>query len=338
MINPAIKRLIYGLNENPISRLYFKRQIKNRAKLALNDIESLAKDIKIFLPFTKEIHKPNDWYGHANNLKKFLGLSKDYQFKFIMEHGLYLSEQVDEIDQETNLPSIITYSTYREKILKGYRKHVFKIGPFINYAESFLSETKIKSERKRLGKSVLFFPAHSTDVINFDYDITQLCKQIKKIAKGYETIRVCLYWKDILKGRAKIYQDFGFETVTAGHMLDPLFLSRLKSLILISDLTISNIISSQAGFCIFLGKPHITVHQKIQTKASGYWKKRIDDAFESDGYLEVFQEFSKLNYKITRKQKELTKKYWGTDNTKTKSQLSRIVKQTEEIYRKENGN
>ncbi len=286
----------------------------------------------MFAPLSSELHQPNDWYGHASNLKIFLGLPRDYKFKFIIEHGLYLNEQVDTIDIDTNLPSIITYSDYRKEILKSYRKHVFSIGPFIHYAKSFLSDKQISEEKKRLGKSILLFPAHSSSMIGIEYDIKNLCKKIKDIGKGFDSIRVCLYWKDVLLGKNKVYQDFGFECVTAGHMLDPLFLPRLKSIIQISDLTISNIASSQVGFCVYLNKPHIIISNHLKLNTSKKWQDRINEIFESRGYTEIMDEFSKLNFKITTRQKKLIEKYWGTNCIKTKPELLKILKKTEGVY------
>ncbi len=135
-------------------------------------------------------------------------------------------------------------------------------------------------------------------------------------------------------GRDRPYKDAGFECVTAGHMLDPNFLPRLKSLIEISDLTAANIISSQTGFCIFLKKPHIYIDSNISLKTDRHWKKKINDVFESDEYLQIVKEFSNLNYKVSPKQKMLIKKYWGTDTIKSKRQLEDIVTQSENIYRK----
>ncbi len=198
---------------------------------------------------------------------------------------------------------------YRKKVFEKTGKVVFAIGPFIHYASSLLSKKQIQSEKKRLGKSILFFPAHSTPVIGMEFDINFLIKQIKKISKNYQTVRICLYWKDVLMGRDKVYKDAGFECVTAGHMLDPNFLPRLKSLIEISDLTAANIISSQTGFCIFLKKPHIYIDSNIVLKTSKHWKKKINDVFESKEYLIIMKEFSKFNYKISEKQKRLESTY-----------------------------
>lgn len=328
-----LKKTLYFINKNLISQYLFSKDIKFRSSLRMTDLYKLSKRINMFAPFTNEIHQPNDWYGHAHTLKNFLNIPQSYQFKFIMEHGLYLNEQVDQIDNETNLPAFLTYSNYRKEVLKKYRKHAFSIGPFIHYAKNILSEREIKLEKKRLGNSLLFFPAHSTPIIGMEFDAKKLCKRIKSLAKYCDSIRICLYWKDILMGRDKIYRDFGFECVTAGHMLDPNFLPRLKSLISISDLTASNIISSQTGFSIHLGKPHIVIMDQLNLITTQNWKNRINEIFASKGYIEMFSEFSKPNYKITQKQRDLVKKYWGTHNIKTRGELAKIVKETENYYK-----
>ncbi len=332
-LKQLVKKFLYSINHNPISENIFLNEIRSRKKLKMTDINELAKPISMFAPFTREIHPANDWYGHAHILKNFLGLPQSYQFKFILEHGLYLNDQIDPIDSETDLPSFVTYSVYRKNILTKYREFAFSIGPFITYAKSLLTDKQIEAEKKRLGKSVLFFPAHSTPVIGMEFDTQKLCKEIKKISNGYDSVRICLYWKDILLGRAKVYQEQGFECVTAGHMLDPNFLPRLKSLILISDLTGSNIISSQAGFCIALQKPHILINNKLELKTTRNWKKRIGEVLASKSYLEVAREFSKLNFKITPNQRKLIRKYWGMDSLRTKTELMKIVDLTEKYYK-----
>lgn len=335
-IRKPIKKILFSINKNPLSQYIFNKDISNRKSLNLTDIQLLSKKISMFAPFTNEIHQPNDWYGHASVLKEFLHLPKNYQFKFILEHGLYINNQVDQIDIDTKLPSIITYSNFRKEILKKYRKHVFSIGPFIHYARSLLTDQEIKSQKMRLGKSLLFFPAHSTPIIGMNFDANRLCGQIKKIAKNYNSIRICLYWKDVLLGRHKIYEKHGFECVTAGHMLDPNFLPRLKSLILTSDLTASNIISSQTGFCIYLRKPHIMILDKLNLLTTPKWQDRINEVFNSAGYKEMLAEFSKMNYKITQKQLRLVEKYWGTGNIKGQKELAGIVKLSEAYFLKEN--
>lgn len=327
-----IKNQIYSLQNNPFSKSIYQREIKKRSKIPCTQAYRLSKPINMFSPFTTELHRPNDWYGHAKIFKKFLGLPKEYQFKFIIEHGTYLNNEVANIDLETNLPTFITYSNNRFKILKKYRDFAFSIGPFINYAEDILTQEEFQKEKKRLGRSLLLFPIHSTLDTNFNFNIINLCNSIRKVGKDFNTIRVCIYWTDILKGYYKIYQDFGFETVTAGHILDPNFIPRLRSIINLSSYTISNGISTHIAYCLSLNKPHYLISQKLSLSGNKREIQANSILIKSKAYKQIFKAFSKLKNQISSDQYTIANHYWGLDRTKTKKEFLKIVKQTEEIF------
>jgi len=325
-IKKPIKKAIYTFHKNPFSKLFFAKEISKRSKLPFTDIENLSKHINMFSPFTNELQPVNDWYGHATILKNFLGLPKTYQFKFIIEHGTYFSDQVADIELESNLPSFVTYSSYRAKILKKYRPHTYAIGPLIHYAPNYLNE-------EQLAKTILFFPSHSLIGLTNNYDCDWSYKKIKSISKGFDTIRVCIYWKDILLGMHKYYQSKGLDCVTAGHILDPLFLSRVKSIIQNADLTVSNDASSPLSYCIYMNKPHVIFYQLPRMSGKKYFKKIMTDYWKSDPYNQVVKEFSKIQFYITRKQRELINYYCGTNNVKNKTELKKIVQETEQVYK-----
>lgn len=329
-----VKKALFLINKNPLSKFAYNREIAKRARLPLTNLESLAKDINMFSPFTSEIHQPNDWYGHARFFKSYLGLPQNYQFKFIIEHGVYLTDQVSEAELETNFPTVLTSSDYRVKVYPKYNKKAFNIGPFIHYAPHFYSEEKITSEKKRLGKNILVFPGHSLKDLVGKYDNKWFISNIKKLAKSYDSVRFCLYWIDIQKGFHKFYQDLGFECVSAGHILDPNFVPRLKSLIEITDLTASNDASTHVGYCVYMNKPHIIFHKFPKLETSDKWRKLTLDFWSSKPYKETLEAFSSIRYKITPKQKEVVRRYFGSrEDTKTKEEFKKLVKLTEEIYR-----
>lgn len=332
-IKKIVKKTLYTFHKNPLSKLLFNKDIQHRSKLLLTDVESLSKHINMFFPYTSGIQPLNDWYGHATTLKKFLGLPQTYQFKFIIEHGTFFSDQVADIELEANLPSFVTYSTYRAKILKKYRLHTYAIGPLIHYASHYLTEDELRKEKKRLGRTLLFFPSHSLIGLKNEYDLDWSFEKIKAIAKGFDNIRVCIYWRDVLLGKHKYYQSKGVECVTAGHILDPLFLPRVKSIIETADLTASNDASSPLSYCIYMNKPHIIFYQRPKMIGKKYFKKVMLDYWKSRPYKEVVKEFSKVQFYISSKQRELMNYYCGTNSIKSKSELLKIVQETEEIYR-----
>ncbi len=333
-IKKQIKKALYVYNKNPLSKLLYEKEIKKRFSLSLTNVEALSKHISMFAPYTNELHHPNDWYGHAKIFKKFLGLPKDYKFKFIIEHGTYLNDEVADIDLETNLPSFITYSENRIKFLKRYRDFAFSIGPFINYAEDILTKEELRREKKRLGRSLLLFPIHSTLDTNLNFNIANLCNSVKEIGKNFNTIRVCLYWTDVLKGHDKIYQDFGFEVVTAGHILDSNFIPRLRSIIKLSSYTVSNGISTHIAYCLFLNKPHYLISQRLNLSGNRKEIKANYILVKTKAYRQIYQAFSKAEAKISPEQYATVNYYWGLNKTKTKNEFLNIVERTEEIFKK----
>jgi len=326
------KKAVYALNKNPISKYAYEKEINRRSKLLLTEIISLSQPINMFSPFTNELQPVNDWYGHATVLKKFLGLPNDYQFKFNLEHGTYLAEQIADVELESNLPSFVTYSPYRMNILKKISKSVYAIGPFIHYAPHFLNKQQLKDERKRLGKTLLFFPSHSIIGSSSKYDNEDSYKKIVGISKGFDTIRVCIYWKDVLLNEHKFYQSKGLECVSAGHILDPLFLPRVKSIIYNSDLVVSNDASSPLSYSIYMKKPHIIFYQRAKINNRESLKKIMNDYWRSKPYLQMIKEFSKIRFTISSQQQNFINYYLGTASVKSKKELLKIVEETENIF------
>ncbi len=328
----TVKKAFYTFHKNPLSKLLFEKEIRKRSKLPLTDIENLSKHINLFSPYTNELQPVNDWYGHASTLKKFLGLPQNYQFKFIIEHGTYFSDQVADVELEVDLPSFLTYSPYRAKVLKRVKKYTFAIGPFIHYANHYLSEEELRKEKKRLGKTVLFFPFHSLANLDNEYDMGLSLKKITAIAKGYQTIRVCIYWKDVLLGKHKYYQSKGLTCVTAGHILDPFFLSRLKSIIANSDLTIANDASTPLSYSIYMNKPQIIFLERPKMGKNKYFDKIMKEYWSSKPYNQIVDEFSKIQFLINAKKRRLANNYCGTSKVLTKDKLLKLVEESEKIF------
>ena len=331
-----IKENLYRIVNNPISRNIYSKEVSRRKELSFDDIDRLAANINILSPYSSEINMPNDFYGHAKVLKEFLGLREDKSFKFIIEHGIVLSNQVNDLELESGLDSIITFSNFRKDVLKKFKKHSFAIGPMIHYTNGVLSKKQVQEEKKRLGKTLLVFPSHATLDVRSQYDVHAFSKFIKNYGKRFQTIRICLYWKDILDGLGKFYKDQGFECVTAGHILDPLFLPRLKSIIECADYSVSNKAGTHVGYCVYLKVPHYIYDQKqiIQGK-----RKEVDRAYKVlntpgalEAYYQVVEAFTKETSSISARQKRIANLYWGFDQVKSRKKLMEIVSLTEKIY------
>ena len=164
-----------------------------------------------------------------------------------------------------------------------------------------------------------------------EIDALKLIKKINKIASNYDTILVCLYYKDILNNiYPKYFEVAGFKIVTAGNLYDINFLSRLKLIIQLADFTSSNSIGTHTGYCVYLNKPHFVIEQKI--KFSKDDKTSIIEFRDNDQINlmekeinEIIIEFSKYSIHITEIQKQIVNKYWGTSFIKNKDELKNLL-------------
>jgi len=308
--------------------------LSKKKRLRITNIEELSKPISlsIYMMGTSELHKSNDWYGHATVLKKFAGIDNDYPIKAAIEHGADLNPPWER-DLNSPFRVLIGFGKNCHNYPYDITKKVYTIGPFIHYAQSQLTPHELTFERKRLKKNLLVFPSHSTTVTDASYDIEEFCKKLTTMKRNFKSIRICLYWKDINNGIHRIYRKCGFECVTAGHIFDPLFLPRLKSIIETSTITMSNAVGTHIGYCIFLKKPHYFFSQQVDHRGTNKDEiKLITHIEKSDIYQKIENAFSIYSETISEKQSKLVDLYWGLSEIKTKQELRSIIDDAEKIY------
>ena len=304
--------------------------------LDFTEIYSLVEDMKK----VKKDEWFSDIYSIGKTLSDYAGLPESYRVYGLIEHAPQLTSVIEGAwGIHESWPSIVC-SPYRVNIIENTPNNhgAYAVGPYIAYAKHAYSKEKLEEEKKRLGKNLLVFPAHSIPGLKINYEIKNFCEEINSIGEDFDSIRVCLYWKDVLNGVAKHYEKEGYEVVTAGHYYDPLFLSRQKSIIETSTKTMSNRMGSYVGFCIYMNKPHYIspnskiIPNKIKEDGKNLARRQYDmekitsELMQSDSeYNELLKAFS-INYnRITKKQKELTNKYWGSNEVKTPREMRELL-------------
>ncbi len=86
-----------------------------RAHVDVRNIHILAKDVHCA---TSEIYANNAFYGHADVMKNYVQLRKQYQVKCVIDHGVYFGGYIWELEINFALPSVFTLSSYRKAILE----------------------------------------------------------------------------------------------------------------------------------------------------------------------------------------------------------------------------
>lgn len=274
-------------------------------------------------------YQQNTYYGISDTIKKYANISLQRKLMATIEHGLCVSDTVWEADLSPSAVGIITFSQYRKKIISKYtNKKVFPIGPYIHYA-NLIDTEKLKELKDKLGKTLLFFPAHSTHWIEAQFSHLKTIEVLKNLSTSFDSILVCFYWKDYKPKVVSLYRQHNFYCTTAGHIFDWNFLSRLKSIIYLSDFTASNTIGTHVGYCIYMKKPHWLFKQEVtynySRNVSSKEIENINKSTSSQEYQQLVQLFQNHFSKITDEQYNICNFLWGFDEIKTKQELSMIL-------------
>jgi hypothetical protein len=319
--------LIVKLFYYPIQNYFYKKKILKRKKLSIFNYEALSKNMSS--PYIAGHDCENNFYGHNLLLKK--ALKNKMPKKYYMEHGLFFGKYASRYSYFKDIHVIITYSKKRiEHIIEFLNKRNIKLnkkcitlGPFILYSDGLMSSLEKEKIKKKYGKILLVFPTHSLPGVNVKTDVSEFMKEIDKISKFYDTVFICMYWKDILNKKHLEYKNKSYVLVTAGHVHDSNFLNRLKDIIELSDMTMSNNAGSHVGYCVVLNKPHYVFSQEITFYGENvnHEFRIMDDDLDYKSSIqneenEVKQVFSKYSAKISKKQKKLVEKYWGKKEIK----------------------
>lgn len=236
--------------------------------------------------------------------------------KLSVEHGVYFFADVLDIDIKRVLresPScLVTFGEFRATRVRQWarcHKQNFlcaTMGPYIVYADPFYTNCEATILKKELGRMLLVFPSHGWEGASAKFDQEAFVAEIKKVASLYQSVCISMYWHDFLEGKHHRYEEEGWKIVCAGHRADPYFLPRLRSLIELADMTMSNSLGTHVGYCVSLEKRHYIFKQSnccVEDRPDS-----VEHEFEPK---EIIDAFSLRTDEITEKQRELVEFYWG---------------------------
>lgn len=288
-------------------------EIKKRRYTSIFNYNRLAKDMELVT-----IEYPyNAYYGLHKIVKKIEKIPRIKRLEYGIEHGL-LAPQDLLWDVLAAHDKVYIFGNARENMLrKEYPSHqIVTHRNFMAYVRGNYSSARIRRLKKKFGKTLLIIPTHSTHHVADTFDQSVLIKETERIKRDYryETVMVCMYWKDILLNRHLPYQKAGYKIVTAGHIYDENFLCRLKSILQLSDMIITNDTGSHIGYAIFENRPvymyrvksdNIALDDEVDITIYQYSEKRTRF---SDRFLELFGTYLE---EITDEQREFIRAHWG---------------------------
>lgn len=295
-----VKKFMFFLRQKS-----YDAEIKRRLHCSIFDVDVLAKDMNLV---TLE-YGFNSFYGLSKIINRAIGNTGVVDGA--IEHGISCAGKIDSYSVGKDV--VYTMSESRKNFIESvlYGKKCVAVGPYIKYANSILSKDEIIAQKKKLGKTLLLFPAHSTHHVNASFNVDVFIEEVERVRKkyNYDTVLVCIYWKDHLRGLSQKYAAKKYLLCTAGHIYDSHFMNRLRTIIELSDVAMSNDIGTNMGYCITLGKPYYlyyveTRYEEHQVKydINNYYEGLLDAAIKNFGEYKEY---------ISEENKKFIEQYWG---------------------------
>lgn len=290
----------------------------------LDDLEKLCKEINN-LPKCDNVAM-NCRYGHAYHLKNYTGIEVSTFLNCTIEHGLnIIHDSVCAVEVSQHCKKILTISPYRKDIIERNTDiEAIAIGPYIAYAEDYYSEEKTKKMKEVYGRTLLVFPTHSAENLGVKYDNNLFLRKIDLISKDFDTVLVCLYYRDIVVQTVNLYRERGYIVVSAGGCYDKYFLPRQRTIFRLSDAVMGNDFSTGLAYAMYFDKPVFLFRQSVEMDGYGIVNtaalerkhEHMDKLYE----LCSDPKFGRLN-----EQKEWAKYMLGIDCVKTREEMKDIL-------------
>lgn len=252
------------------------------------------------------------------------------------EHGLIFHNSNWSDTQKTLRACCLTFGTFRKSILqKFYKTPIFCIGPYIHYANDYYSMEQFNKKKKELGKNLLVFPTHGTDDASITYNQSNFVDKIIELRKDFDSVSVCIFWWNIDDPIVKVLKNIGCHIVSAGYREDKHFLSRLKTIIKLSDFIIGDSIGTHVGYCLYLNKPFSYFSNDTCVKYTSLGSQDNQDFINH--HINILKKLFLNSTHITQEQRDIANYYWGFDQIKTHQEIEDIYKINKLITKNCNG-
>jgi len=291
---------------------------------SLEDLLDLCRDRPLE---TCERHKANDFYGHAAALKRYAGLDPDRPLNAVVEHAPFNRDYVWRHDKGAGFADVFCFGPDRGPVIQSVPdRRAHPLGPYIHYAEPLLDPAGLAAEKKRLGRSLLVFPAHSSLYVRFSYDQQDFFRRIEELGREFDSIRVCLYFQDVLDRSVDQYFERGYECVSAGHMFDPLFLPRLRTIIEGSSACLSNSWGTYLGYAVWMGKPFQLVDSRITiTHQSEDVRQNETQRQDDPDRARIKSFFAEFTPVLSKEQIDSLRTRWGFNHVRERDELRALI-------------
>lgn len=298
--------------------------------MEISEIEQICKK-----PLNQFSHPHSDgeaYYGLGYWLKKYAFYPTSFPVYLFMDHGPSFGKVFLKSDLSNPFSKALVHNNLQINTTGSEKfKSIYVMGsPFVYYRRL----QKIRRAANPEGS--VFFPFHSTDLMDVTVDWDKICGMLLALPKKFQPITICLHYEDVNKGLHHEFVQRGFEITSAGYGFDHKFTERFYNIIADKKYAFSNAYMSCVPYCIEFGIPFQIVNWgKIILENKGgncnapVGKYELE--YQAKGRIaettrnEINETFSVPISLITDKQLELTNKVLGVNTALNRYQLSYIL-------------
>jgi hypothetical protein len=289
----------------------------------LSELDQLVRERPLL---TRELHLVNSWYGHAEVLKRHAGWPDERPLKVTIEHGPWVDDVIWGFDVRSPLPIHLCAAPWRAKYFTDETGiEAQAIGPFIRY---------VQPENPPLPQRPLTvaFPAHSSEHIDAEYALDAFVANLERRAERHDVV-VCVYWRDALRGLTAHFEERGFRCVTAGHINDPGFLSRLAGVIGSASHVFTNEVGTHVLYAALLGRPVWVASQPVDYVIKRQVAGHVDQDYDHPRLRRLRELFATEGDEVTEEQRGFVDDIIGSSATRSPDELRAIFDRAEVLYR-----
>lgn len=191
------------------------------------------------------------WYGLGYHILDMCELPATFPLRFQMHHGPMIDPEPFRMYTESRLPILICHEGFAETLQGQPGRKIMVLGaPQVRYRRY----QGIVQDVDACG--TIAFPCHSTHHIDTEFDHSVYAEQLRTLPERFQPVSVCIYALDLLKGRHRPYLEAGLPILSAGHMADPGFTTRLYDFLRRARFTTGNEIGTHSILSLEMGIPY----------------------------------------------------------------------------------
>lgn len=262
------------------------------------------------------------YYGHLQAFLDYGKLcGKDAFHMPVITHGVLFDDNIQISDR-----CFIHQGRHHLPLVHKERPYVpiFAAGPYVHYARPFWDADTTSRIKQEWGRTLLIVPHHTIEWQKAQYDCGEFVNRvIAKYGKDCNTIAACLYWNDF---DGKIYEacrSAGVRILSAGFRFDGHFINRLRTILELSDLVVSNSISTHVGYSLQMNKPFVYEHSDLDVAITTAAEREHFDSHHSTG-SKLAAIFANVGADMET-QKQLTDSRFGFSQIKSQEEIHALA-------------